>query len=312
MSNEVPDPHNEKLFRYLKKVAVELDEARERLREYEYRASEPVAVVGMACRFPGGVDCAAGLWDLVSAGRDGVGEFPPDRGWNPAELFDPDPDAPGKTYTRHGAFVADAAGFDADFFGISAREASAIDPQQRLLLEVCWEALETAGVDPAGLAGTDTGVFVGTWAQPPYGAGDLGGVEGHALTGGSASVASGRVAYTLGLQGPAVSVDTACSSSLVATHLACQSLRNRESGLALAGGVTVMTIPGMFIDFARQRGLAPDGRCKSFSAAADGVGWGEGAAVLVLERLSDAHRNNHRCWRSSPARPSTRTAPPTG
>ena len=187
--------------------------------------------------------------------------------------------------------MAEAAGFDAEFFGISAREAQAMDPQQRLLLEVCWEALETAGIDPTGLAGTDTGVFAGTWAQL-YGMPVVGSesAEGYAMTGSATSVASGRVAYVLGLQGPAITVDTACSSSLVATHLACQSLRNSESSLALAGGVTVMTTPAPFIEFARQRGLAPDGRCKAFAAAADGAGWGEGAAVLVFERLSDAHR----------------------
>ncbi len=207
-------------------------------------------------------------------------------------MFDPDPDAVGKTYTRAGGFLAEAAAFDAEFFGISAREAQSMDPQQRLLLEVCWEALETARIDPATLVRSETGVFVGAWSQF-YGAGGSDGAEGYGLTGVSTSVASGRVAYALGLQGPAITVDTACSSSLVATHLACQSLRNGESALALAGGVTVMTTPAVFTEFARQRGLAADGRCKAFSGDADGTGWGEGAAVLVLERLSDAQRNNH-------------------
>ncbi|WP_191499889.1 type I polyketide synthase, partial [Mycobacterium simulans] len=256
------------------------------------RSSEPIAVVGMGCRFPGGVDSAAGLWEMVSSGTDVMSEFPNDRGWNLAELFDPDPDAVGKTYTRYGAFLEDAAGFDAGFFGISAREARAIDPQQRLLLEVCWEALEHARIDPAGLAGSYTGVFAGTWAQS-YGDANSDSAEGYAMTGGASSVASGRVAYALGLQGPAVTVDTACSSSLVAIHLACQSLRSSESSLALAGGVTIMTAPLIFTEFARQRGLAVDGRCKSFAAAADGTGWGEGAAVVVLERLSDARRHDH-------------------
>ncbi|ORA08002.1 type I modular polyketide synthase, MlsA2, partial [Mycobacterium angelicum] len=256
------------------------------------RSSEPIAVVGMGCRFPGGVDSAADLWEMVSSGTDVMSTFPTDRGWDLAELFDPDPDAVGKTYTRHGAFLADAAGFDAGFFGISAREARAIDPQHRLLLEVCWEALEHAGIDPSGLVGSDTGVFAGTWAQS-YGDANSDGVEGYAMTGGATSVASGRVAYALGLQGPAITVDSACSSSLVAAHLACQSLRSGESSLALAGGVTIMTTPLIFTEFARQRGLAVDGRCKSFAAAADGTGWGEGAAVVVLERLSDARRHQH-------------------
>ena len=267
----------------------------EDLRQLRARALEPVAVVGMACRFAGGIESPADLWETVCQGTDVLGDVPDDRGWDLAGLFDPDPDAVGKTYTRSGAFLSGAGEFDAEFFGISGREALAMDPQQRVLLEVCWEALETAGIDPASLAGSETGVFAGTWAQPYGNIGGIGSdsVEGFALTGGASSVASGRVAYVLGLQGPAISIDTACSSSLVAAHLACQSLRNNESSLALAGGVTIMTTPAVFTEFARQRGLAPDGRCKAFAAAADGTGFGEGAAVVVLERLSDAQRNNH-------------------
>ncbi len=295
MATEQLNPSPEELAEALRESVKTAERLRKENQRLLSQANDPIAIVGMGCRFPGDVHSPKELWELLKGDVDAITEFPSNRGWGDKEdLFHPDPEHPRTTYSVEGGFIEDADEFDAAFFSIGPREATAMDPQQRLLLEVAWEAIESAGIDPGALRGSTTGVYTGISAtgyglsvNPPE---DL---EGHLLMGTTTSVASGRLAYAFGFGGPTMSVDTACSSSLVVLHLACQALQQGECSLALAGGSTVYATPALFIAFSRQRGLAPDGRCKAFAAGADGVGWGEGSALVALERLEDAERTGH-------------------